>query len=241
MDVSIITSLYKSELFLSKYIRRIELFNKKITKYQIEIEFIIIANEISVEEENELAKCRLTNLKILKVPRETLYSSWNRGIREASSGIIAFWNVDDLRFTKAFHSGVSQIRKGAELVYFSFIIFGINRVSFFKKRIRFPFLILRRVNAAPYNKELFMKGCMGGPFFMFHKRVVDKIGPFDESFTIAGDFDWFARASFSNIKFTGDKQIGGIFFVHSNNISGINHQIHVSENEEVSKRYSKKM
>jgi GT2 family glycosyltransferase len=239
MDVSIITSLYKSELFLSRYIRRIEFFNKKITKYKIGVEFIIIANDISVEEENELAKCRLTNLKIIRVPRETLYSSWNRGIRETSSDIIAFWNVDDIRFPNAFFNGINEIIKSSELVYFSFIVFGITKITIFKKRIKFPFFIFKISKAQSYNREQFMKGCMCGPFFMFHRKVFDKIGPFDDSFTIAGDFDWFARASFNNIKFKSIKQIGGVFFVHSNNISGINFQIHVNENEEVYNRYNK--
>lgn len=240
MDVSIITSLYKSELFLSKYINRIEFFNKKISKYKIGIEFIIVANDISIEEENELAKCRLTNLKILRVPRETLYASWNRGIREASSDIISFWNVDDIRFPKALFNGVNEIQKGVGLVYFSYFIFGINKVTFFNKKIRLPFFIFRKVNAVPYNRELFMKGCLCGPFFMFHRTVIDKIGSFDETFIVAGDYDFFAKAAFNNILFKNNKSIEGIFIIHSNNICGLNSRIQSKENAEVLNRYFNK-
>jgi hypothetical protein len=240
MDISIVTSLYKSELFLLRYLVRIKSFNRSLSKMDINCEFILIANDINIKEEAIITKCKLSNMRVVRVPRETLYASWNRGIREASSDIIVFWNVDDIKFPKAVLSGVNDIRKGAELVYFPFFMFGIGKVTFLKKRIRFPFLILRKINVLPYNRELFMKGCMCGPFFMFNRKVVDKIGPFDESFTIAGDFEWFARASFNNVIFKKSNRNGGIFFVHFNNISGNNYQIHVNENQEVSNRYSDK-
>jgi GT2 family glycosyltransferase len=240
MDISIITSLYKSERFLSRFISRIGSFNKSILKYNIETEYIIIANNTSNEEEIILARCRLPNLKIIRIPRETLYASWNRGIREASSEIIAFWNVDDIRLPGALYLGVDEIRKGAELVYFSFIIFGITRISLFNKRIKFPFLVFKRVKSIPYSRDLFIRGCLCGPFFIFNRNIIGKIGFFDESFTIAGDYEWFARASCNNIKFKNIDQTGGIFIVHSNNISGINHQIHVNENESVINKYLNK-
>lgn len=238
LRISIITSIYKSELFLSKYLRRIESFQKNGTKLNLNMEFIIIANDISSIEENILKNHQIANLKTIRVPRETLYASWNRGIREASSEIITIWNVDDIRFPKALLRGVYEIQNGGELVYFSFIIFGVIRYLFFKKKIRLPLLYIKKVTAVPYNRELFIKGCMCGPVFMFHRCVIEKIGFFDESFIVAGDFDWFARAAFMNIAFKGLRTTGGIFFVHSNNLSVANSKVQANENNTILNRYN---
>ena len=241
MDVSIITSIYKSELFLSKYLRRIKSFREKVIKHELNIEFILIANDISILEEKILKDRPITNFKILRVKRETLYASWNRGIREASADIIAFWNVDDIRFPKALFNGANEIKKGAGLVYFSFISFGVIKISLFIKKKRLPFLYVKKNNVPPYNRDLFMKGCICGPFFMFHRSIIDKIGPFDENFVVAGDFDWFAKAAFMNITFKAIRTIGGIFILHSGNISGSNSLIQAKENAEVTNRYFNKI
>lgn len=235
--ISIITSIYKSELFLSKYLRRIESFQKKGIKLKLSFEFILIANDISIIEENILKEHQINNLKTIRVPRETLYASWNRGIREALSEIITFWNVDDLRFPKAILDGINEIQRGAELVYFSFIVLGMIKVSFFNKRIRLPYLFIKKINVVPYKRDLFIKGCMCGPFFMFQRSVFDKIGPFDETFNVAGDFDWFARAAFMNITFKEIRTTGGVFFTHSGNLTVTNTKVQADENNTILNRF----
>jgi glycosyltransferase involved in cell wall biosynthesis len=237
MDVSIITSLYKSENFLPAYFRRIETFAKKVSRTNIDLEFILIANDINSEEEKIIVRWHIPNLKILKVNRETLYASWNRGILEASSDILVFWNVDDIRFPGALYKGIDEIGKGAQLVYFSFIMMGLSRILLFRRRISVPFYNLKRTKALPYNREDFMKGCMCGPFFMFHRTVFETIGPFDETFVVAGDFDWFARAAFMNIKFKELSVIGGVFFTHSGNLTVKYSKIQADENKTVLNRY----
>lgn len=237
MDVSIITSLYRSEKFLPSYFRRIDSFARKVLKSDIDLEFILIANDLSIEEEKIIEKWHISNLKILKVKRETLYASWNRGILEASSEILVFWNVDDIRFPGALYRGIEEIRKGAQLVYFSFIMMGLSKISLFKRKVSAPFYNLKRIKALPYNREAFMKGCMCGTFFMFHRTVFETIGPFDESFVVAGDFDWFARAAFMNIRFKELSVIGGVFFTHSGNLTVKYSKIQADENNTVLNRY----
>jgi hypothetical protein len=236
-EISIITSIYKSELFLSKYLRRIESFQKKGIKLKLAIEFILIANDISIIEENILWEHQIDNLKTIRVPRETLYASWNRGIREASSEIITFWNVDDIRFPKALLKGIHELRKGVQFVYFSFIIIGTIRLSVFNKKMNFPVPYIKNVMATPYDRKIFMKGCLCGPFFMFHRSVFDKIGPFDETLIVAGDFDWFARAAYMNVTFQGIRTIGGIFFTHSGNLTVTNTKVQADENNTILNRY----
>jgi GT2 family glycosyltransferase len=238
MDISIITSLYKSELFLERYLKRVRLLVRKIEESDLQIEFILIANSISKAEESILKKNNIPNIRVVRVQRETLYASWNRGIREATSGTIGFWNVDDIRFSTAIIKGFKEIKKGSQIVYFPFLILGISKILLFNKKISIPLLLFKIVKAIPYKRELFVTGCMCGPFFIFKKSILEYIGPFDESFIVAGDFEWFARAAFKNVKFATIKSCGGIFFTHYSNLTVKNPQIQTLENEIVLKRYA---
>jgi len=206
-------------------------------KYDINLEFIIIANDITIEEEKILNRYRIENLILYKVPRETLYESWNRGISKARYNILTFWNVDDIRFPKAFEKGCSYINQGIQIVYFPFVLMGIRKVTFFQKRFTLRLFSLKFVKAVQFDKEVFMKGCMGGPFFMFHRSVIESIGFFDGTFIVAGDFDWFARAAYNNIVFKKIDKPGGIFFTHSGNLTVTNSKIQARENKRILGKY----
>jgi GT2 family glycosyltransferase len=239
-EISIITSLYKSESYLNRYLKHAKNLYDNLSSYGITTEFILIVNDVNEKEKDHLSQIELQNLKLIYVPRETLYSSWNRGVREASSNVIAFWNVDDIRFTRAIFNGYNEILTGNQIVYFSFYILGFTKVYILKKRIRILFFIFKKSKMAPYDREKFMKGCMCGPFFMFHREVFDIIGPFDESFIVAGDFDWFARAAKMDISFKYLKNIGGIFFTHFRNLTILFSKTQTEENNLVIERYYNK-
>ncbi len=181
--ITLITSLYRSEKFLPAYIKDVEAFHK--ASEGITLELIIVANDITEKEKELLSSLSKHEwIRVIEVPRENLYASWNRGVREAKGEYIGFWNVDDQRFPDALIAASEEFKKGAELVYFPFLykryvsIAGIDILA--KKKIIDPPL---------FNKESFRHGMHAGPFFLFKKELFDKNGPFDESFKIAGDFD----------------------------------------------------
>jgi hypothetical protein len=236
-EISVITSLYKSESFLRRYLKHAFALQRNLSSHGIITEFILIINDVNEKERMILESAEIKSLKCIYVPRETLYASWNRGVREASTNTILFWNVDDIRFSDAVLKGYNEIINGAQLVYFPFFIIGFTRVFIFKKRFRLPFFIFKKSKTVPYNRKQFMKGCMLGPFFMFHSKVFDQIGPFDETFTVAGDFDWFARAAYMNIDIKYLKNAGGLFLTHFKNITIIFSKLQAEENDLVLKRY----
>ena len=58
---------------------------------------------------------------------------------------------------------------------------------------------------------------------MFTKSLYEKVGPFDEQFKIAGDFDWCTRAAYKTDTFVKAKTVGGIFRVDGGGLSaGVN-------------------
>jgi Glycosyl transferase family 2 len=134
MDISLITSLYRSKKFLPSYINNINNVVKKLLKKNIRCEIILVSNQPDESEIEFLNRLKIISyIKVIIVDRESLYSSWNRGIREASGSVIGFWNVDDKRYWRAIEDGVKLIQKGEELIYFPYLFSGwfkINRIKF---------------------------------------------------------------------------------------------------------------
>src|SRR5215831_8735385 len=94
INISVITSLYKSERFLEQFLGHYF----KIENLH-ECELILVHNETTEEELRIINQFDWQSVhKVhLPVPREGLYSSWNRAARIARGKYLAVWNVDDIR------------------------------------------------------------------------------------------------------------------------------------------------
>ena len=229
--ISIVTSLYNSNKYLDKYIEHIEEFSIYLTQNKIQHEFLIISNSPNEEEKAKLDAIKNNEniiSKIITCERESLYATWNRGIRESAYPNITFWNVDDLRFPNAIIGGLNKLRAGADIVYFPFI---------YKRYVRFlDFSILVKIKVTKtveFDKKLFMTGMYVGPFFMVSKKAVSEIGNFDETFKIAGDFDWMVRAAKANLRFEKSDILGGIFTNDGTSLSGSKNTLQQEENKTI--------
>lgn len=225
--ISFITSLYKSDLYLKKYISNLEFFSKYLKEKKVDFEFIIISNEPNESEKNILNKLAVDNnfIKLNFVPRESLYASWNRGINLSQGEIIGFWNVDDKRYPKAIVKAFDLFKNGAKLVYFPFIY--KRYIKIFSLPVLFKKIV---VKPPKFEKEKFIKEMHCGPFFMFIKKLYVQVGPFDENFKIAGDFDWCVRAA-KITNFTLCNEIAGVFINEGTSLSGSKNKIHQEENQ----------
>lgn len=225
--ISIITSLYKSEQHLPFFLKSVRNVHKNLKKENISFEHIIIANDISDIEKKLLRESTLM-FTIITVKRESLYASWNRGVNESLFPNATFWAVDDTRFARAIINGLKTLEKGYDATYFPYIykryiyIFGIKILA-----------LLKIVNQIDYNKELFMKGMYAGPHFMFTKESFLKNGPFDDTYKIAGDFDWWARASKNDLKIKKTTTLSGVFTNNGKTLSGSKSGLQIEENTNV--------
>jgi len=231
--ISLITSLYKSEKYLKKYLKKIRKFADFLSKNNIGFEIVIISNDPTIREKQELKKLKNLNkwVRIFYVSREPLYTSWNRGINKAQGGIIGFWNVDDIRYPEAIIDGIRLIKEGAELVYFPFII------KWYLNLFGFSVMVRKRIIHPPiFNQKEFTRSMHCGVFFIFTKSLYKKIGPFDEQFKIAGDFDWCIRAAkISDFKLS--EKITGEFSVFQGALSSGKNPLREAENNVIYKRY----
>lgn len=216
--LSFITSLYRSEQYLESYRGYIQTVSRELSARSIPHEFLLIANEPTSKEQVLLSKIerQVQGARVIRVPRESLYASWNRGVREARYDILTSWNVDDVRYADACIDGLSRLaHPEVGIVYFPF------RYKRYVMVWKLPVLIKSVIiDPPPYDRMRFMREMHSGPFFMFKRSVFDTIGAFDESMRIAGDFDWCARAARMNIVFEKSPVVSGIFSNNGMTLSG---------------------
>jgi len=182
--ISVIASAYNSEKYLERFLG-------SICRQSIfpEMELVICMNDPSEAEDKIIETFKAQygeRVKIIRTPRENVYSSWNRCVAAASSDLIAIWNVDDMRNEDGLLHQVEMLENMSELL-FCYGDHTVVREAFTKRG--------RIVHLPQFSKDLFSKKMVAGPFFAFRKKACEKSGYFDEQFKAAGDFDLIARLS----------------------------------------------
>src|SRR5690606_21328144 len=100
---SLITSLYRAEPHLAAYAGHVRNVAAQARAAGLSLEMVIVANDATERERALLAPLVAAGesgelaVQVLHVPRETIYASWNRGVRAARGRCIGVWNADDAR------------------------------------------------------------------------------------------------------------------------------------------------
>lgn len=184
VKVTVLTSLYKCEQYLEGYFSWVE-------KLQVtsNIEILLLHNDPS-NSELEIIKRYTSKYAFLRhiiIPqRETLYATWNRGIRLSEGEYIAVWNVDDIRLPNSLlkqqecldDNPLAALTYGDCKISLEYGTFSDN------DHIEPEF---SRDNLEFYRSHYI--GC----FPMWRKSVHDSIGFFDDQFRLVADLDFQIR------------------------------------------------
>lgn len=219
MDISIITSLYASGRHLAEFLERLEASIRSVEACGYSAESIIVSNAPDRSEHRTLRAALGSSwwrdhCRLIVVPRETLYASWNRSLRAALGSAIGFWNVDDYRNPGAIVEGIQLIRQGHAVVRFPYVYVRQRNAPLMRAK-RVVTFHGREEDAALDPKVDF---CLG-PFFMFSRQLFEQFGPFDERFYIEGDYDWQLRV----VPHTGliwGETVAGVFYTDGTNLCG---------------------
>lgn len=208
-DISIVSSFYRVAAHLTLFVQRATQVASELHAQGVSVEFVIVANDVLPEERVVIdAFARdVGDVRVFSVERETLYASWNRGIRAATGEAIGFWNADDARTSNGLLDGLTRLRNGCELVYFRFEIHQNGRK-------------LRDFAPTASDEVVHRRRMQAGPFFMFRRELFDRVGPFDERFRIVGDWEWCVRA-LEATRFCHSPVNAGTFFIHGENLSNL--------------------
>jgi glycosyltransferase involved in cell wall biosynthesis len=124
------------------------------------------------------------------------YQAMNRGIKKAKGDVIAILNADDIyNSNKTIQNIVNEIKKSPEDIGFFF-----SDVAYFNYK---RYENINRIYKASFNKNDLQNGNMPPHPGTFIKKIIyKKYGFYDETFKIAGDYDFFLRnIYFNNLKF----------------------------------------
>lgn len=185
VKISVLTSLYRCEQFLESYFKYLSEINGTD-----KIEVLLLHNDPQ-ENETEIIIRRLPKAPFVRhiiIPeRESLYSTWNRGIRLAQGEYITVWNVDDVRFPNSILQQ-SQALDGHPEAALAYGDIWISKIYGVCGSIK--------TDVPLYNEnKFFFKSYGVSCFQMWRKSIHENIGYYDEQFRCVADFDFQIRAA----------------------------------------------
>jgi glycosyltransferase involved in cell wall biosynthesis len=185
--ISVLTSLYNCESFLQGYFDALTTIEGKE-----QIEVLLLHN---APQEKELAIITeylpLFNFvrHIIITERETLYSTWNRGIQLSEGEYITVWNVDDIRFPNSIIQQAEALDKNPQAAIAYGDIWVSNQYGVYGKI---------KTKSPVYNqstRKKFLSEFHVSCFLMWRKSIHSIIGYYDEQFKCIADFDFQIRAA----------------------------------------------
>jgi len=122
--------------------------------------------------------------KIISEPDKGVYDAFNKGLKLATGDIIGFLNADDVFFNE---NSVQEIAKAfsenkSDIVY--------GNLDYINENGK----VIRNWKSRPYEIGLIKKAWMPAhPTFYCKKEVYDRLGGYNDSFKIGGDFELCLR------------------------------------------------
>lgn len=167
--------------------------NSVLTQTYENIEHLIIDGESDDKTIEIIKNYPHKNKKFFSI-KSNIYEALNLGIKKATGNIIGILNSDDIFENPFVIKKVIDhfILKNSSLVY--------GNTNFFREN----FLnITRSYKINNFKKEMLIHGIMPPHTASFIKReVFNKVGLYNTNYRIAGDYDFFLRATYTNnIKF----------------------------------------
>ena len=121
--------------------------------------------------------------KILSGPDKGIYDAFNRGIENSTGDIIGFLNSDDIFYDKNSLKRIENAFDNETDCVFGDLIYTDTNEN-----------IKRFWKGSEFKKGAFKKGWMPAhPTFYCRKTVYEKLGLYDDSYKIAGDFELMLR------------------------------------------------
>ena len=177
MKISIITISYYAESTIEK-----TLLSVANQSYE-NIEHIIVDGN-SKDNTIDICKSYSHISKILSEPDKGVYDAFNKGIKLATGDVIGFLNADDTFYNENSIQDIVDAfsNNEADIVY--------GNLDYVNEESK----VIRNWISRPYEKGLVKKAWKPAhPTFYCKKEVYDRLGGYNDSFKIAGDFELCLR------------------------------------------------
>jgi glycosyltransferase involved in cell wall biosynthesis len=184
MKITILTVCYNNEKTIP------ETLNSVLNQTYKNIEHIIVDGKSEDKTKFFLKKYPLKNKKIYSLKKNGVYNALNYGIKKATGDIIHILHADDiLQSDNTISNVINIIKQRKEKIFLSDVVFFKNN----------NYLSISRFYSAKYfTQDKLRFGIMPPHPGLFVKKEIYKKFLYNESYKIAGDFDFFLRTLFIN-------------------------------------------
>jgi glycosyltransferase involved in cell wall biosynthesis len=204
--ISCIISTYSDIAFVEKKISEIQ----KQTIFE-DIEFIFIETDSPNREREAITPYteKFPNIRLVtKDTRKTLYQAWNLGWEKATADIVCYSNMDDALHPECLERVAERMEADHALELCSVMI------AYQDKESPGP------LHSFEANRLKGLKiGRRPGPFSAWRKNISQKIGMFDEKYSIIGDMDFWSRAAHAQLKAELIKKVLYIYTIAPSQLS----------------------
>jgi len=177
LKISIITITFKAEATLERTL------NSVLNQSYKNIEQIIVDGG-SEDKTLEICKKFPHISKIISEQDKGVYDAFNKGLNLATGDIIGFLNADDVFYSE---NSVQEIVNAFSNNETDIVYGNLDYINDEGK-------VIRNWISKPYKKDLMKKAWMPAhPTFYCKKEVYDRLGSYNDSFKIAGDFELCLR------------------------------------------------
>lgn len=218
VKVSAIVSAYQAQQFIRGRID--DLMAQTLFK-EDELEIIVVNSASKDSTGMILEREYLPHITLIQTPfRESMYAAWNRAIKLAKGEYIVPANCDDRLRPNALEVMASKLdslwSSTIEMLCpDSVITTTANAVWDGNYTISHepPYLDGYLSFPEPTRQNMLRQCCIGNTP-MWRKSLHDRFGYFDESYLIAGDYEWALRLLANGIFLLGFSHVLGIFYFH---------------------------
>lgn len=215
LRVSAIVSTYNAEIFIRGCLQ--DLVEQTLyRKGQLEI---IVINSGSEQNEDAIIRefmQKYPHIRYIKTEqREGLYAAWNRGVRAARGRYLTNANTDDRHRADALEVMADELDRHPELG----LVYGDQIVTEMPND-RFESHHGTDFTPRPdYSPQRLLFGCCVGSQPMWRKALHEELGYFDETLTVASDWDFWLRIAARYPM----KRIGQFLGLYYRNDEGLEH------------------
>ncbi|MDP3889521.1 MAG: glycosyltransferase [bacterium] len=212
--VSIITSMYKGDMFIQGFLADIV---QQIIFDECEL---ILVNANSPDHEEDIIKeyCKkYPNIRYIKLTHDPgIYSVWNFAIKSARAAYITNANIDDRLSPHCYelHAHALDTNPEIDLVYSDY---------YWSNKPNETFEEIDKAQATrsvlPEFSKKAMCYCLPNNHPMWRKSMHDKYGFFDESYKRVGDYEMWLRAVSQGALFKKVSEILGVYYFNPKGLS----------------------
>lgn len=154
----------------------------------------------------------------------SIYAAWNMGIKQAQGEYLTSANTDDLFYDNALSVMVEELeRTGREICHSGLDI---------KKNKE----ITNRPDVTG-DYSLLVKRCFVGPMPVWRKSLHDRFGLFDESYHVAGDWEFWLRCVKGGAKICYIQKQLGLYLFRADSLERRDMKRHIEERKRIKGKY----